>query len=676
MRRMACLALVCLAAAGPAHVQAAVRAVVQSYDASFFAPFTPQTALDMVNRLPGFVLDSGTELRGFANAAGNVLLDGEPPSSKSGGVLEALARVPAAQVVRIELVQGGDGGQGSGATVLANVVRREVGLSGRWELAAEQNGRRPEQYLELSLTAPVQGWQAAFGVSGYASRQQIGGTRTRRAADESLLLFEQQDINSTYRGLTLSSEASRAWRAGQLTLSARADVATEDTTTRRDGFGAIAPPGALLQVQRFGLDSRTTTSELGATWNGPLNPSWQLNLLSLGKGRRAENRSAGLRSAADGQPLFVNSSLQTDDALELIGRASVRRSGETTWRPEWGIELVFNRLDSALAGAQTTPPAVPQPEPGQAVRVEEGRGEVFGRLAWTVSPQFSAEAGLALEVSRIRVSGGAQRERDLRYAKPSLSATWRPAEGLELRGSVRRSVGQLNFNDFAASAELASDRTQTGNPELVPDRRTRATLALDLRGQEGAALNLQVFAEQRQDVVDAVILSPGQGGTGNAGSARVWGLSASGALPLDGLAAGLRLSANGLWQDARFTDPATAQRRLLNDFEPQRYKVELRQDLRAQKRAWGLTLDGSLQRTSYFSNQSSRLDFESRWGAFLETSEFTGLKARLAVLNIGGDAVVRDNRFFTPDRTGAPAGRQAQVSLYDTTVQFSVAGTF
>jgi hypothetical protein len=156
----------------------------------------------------------------------------------------------------------------------------------------------------------------------------------------------------------------------------------------------------------------------------------------------------------------------------------------------------------------------------------------------------------------------------------------------------------------------------------------------------------------------------------------VWGLSASGALPLDGLAAGLRLSANGLWQDARFTDPATAQRRLLNDFEPQRYKVELRQDLRAQKRAWGLTLDGSLQRTSYFSNQSSRLDFESRWGAFLETSEFTGLKARLAVLNIGGDAVVRDNRFFTPDRTGAPAGRQALVFLYEQTVQFSVAGTF
>jgi hypothetical protein len=45
-------------------------------------------------------------------------------------------------------------------------------------------------------------------------------------------------------------------------------------------------------------------------------------------------------------------------------------------------------------------------------------------------------------------------------------------------------------------------------------------------------------------------------------------------------------------------------------------------------------------------------------------------------LNLGGDAVVRDNRFFTPDRTGAVAGRQALVFLYEQTVQFSVAGTF
>ncbi len=675
MSRIAALVLLCLASSVVA-AQPAPRAVLQRYDVAFFAAFSPQTALDMVNRLPGFVLDTGTDLRGFASAAGNVLLDGEPPSSKSGGVLEALARIPAAQVVRIELVQGSADSQGSTATVLANVVRREVGLSGRWVLVAEQTGPRPEQQFELSLTAPLQGWQTAFSLSGYASRQRIGGTRTRFAADDSLLLFEEQDIDSTYRGLTLSSEASRAWLGGQLTLSARADRATEDTATRRDGYGAIVPRGTQLQEQRFGLDSRTDTGELVVSWNGPLNPSWTLKVLTLGKGRHVDTGTDGLRRGGDGRALFANSSRQVDEALELIARASVSRSGELTWRPEWGVELVFNRLDSRLDGAQATPPAEPQPLPRQAVSVEEGRGEVFGRLAWTASPRFSTEAGLALEASTIRVSGDARRQRSLGYAKPSLSATWRPADGVELRGSVRRSVGQLDFSDFAASAELASERRKSGNPELVPDRRTRATLALDLRGDEGAALNLQLFAERRQDVVDAVILAPGQGGRGNAGSARVWGLSASGALPLDRLASGLRISANGLWQDARFTDPANGQRRLLNDFEPQRYKVELRQDLRSHQRAWGLTLDGSLQLTSYFLNESSRRDIPSRWSAFVETSELAGLKARLEILNFGGYDVARDRRFFTPDRSGAPDGRQALVFPYDPTVQFSVAGTF
>src|SRR5688500_13475011 len=46
------------------------------YDPSFFAAFNPNTAGDMVLRLPGFALDTGAEVRGFAGAAGNVLIDG------------------------------------------------------------------------------------------------------------------------------------------------------------------------------------------------------------------------------------------------------------------------------------------------------------------------------------------------------------------------------------------------------------------------------------------------------------------------------------------------------------------------------------------------------------------------------------------------------------------------
>ncbi|MEO5612753.1 MAG: hypothetical protein ABIT68_08410, partial [Sphingomicrobium sp.] len=68
-------ALQAQAAAGeqPAPVVANSASRVTTYDAAFFVPFAPRTALDIARRVPGFSLDLGnTDTRGFAGAAGNV----------------------------------------------------------------------------------------------------------------------------------------------------------------------------------------------------------------------------------------------------------------------------------------------------------------------------------------------------------------------------------------------------------------------------------------------------------------------------------------------------------------------------------------------------------------------------------------------------------------------------
>src|ERR1700741_4572899 len=57
------------------------------YEAAFYAPFAPRTALDMVKQTPGFVLanyeEASAQRRGFAGAVGNVLIDGERLSAKT-----------------------------------------------------------------------------------------------------------------------------------------------------------------------------------------------------------------------------------------------------------------------------------------------------------------------------------------------------------------------------------------------------------------------------------------------------------------------------------------------------------------------------------------------------------------------------------------------------------------
>jgi len=72
------------------------------YPAIFFAKFQPVTAEDMVRQVPGFQLDSEEDdIRGFANVAGNVLIDDRRPVTKRDSVSDILSRIPASTVARI-----------------------------------------------------------------------------------------------------------------------------------------------------------------------------------------------------------------------------------------------------------------------------------------------------------------------------------------------------------------------------------------------------------------------------------------------------------------------------------------------------------------------------------------------------------------------------------------------
>src|SRR4249919_79211 len=88
--------------AGPAEASRTTK-----YDAAFFAPSAPQTALDIARLVPGFALDLGdVQVRGFAQAAGNVVINGSRPSSKSESLTSVLRNIPARQVVRVEVGPG------------------------------------------------------------------------------------------------------------------------------------------------------------------------------------------------------------------------------------------------------------------------------------------------------------------------------------------------------------------------------------------------------------------------------------------------------------------------------------------------------------------------------------------------------------------------------------------
>src|ERR1700760_1025504 len=101
---------------------------VTRYDPSFFAAYGPANAQEMVNRLPGFSLDTGSGVRGYEGAAGNVLIDGQRPATKTDTLDQLLYRIPASSIDHIDVIRGGAPGiDMQGKTVIANVVRKAGG---------------------------------------------------------------------------------------------------------------------------------------------------------------------------------------------------------------------------------------------------------------------------------------------------------------------------------------------------------------------------------------------------------------------------------------------------------------------------------------------------------------------------------------------------------------------
>src|SRR5262245_1085829 len=143
------------------------------YDAAWFARFAPRTALDMVNQAPGFTLLDNKEKeqrRGYAGAVGNVLVDGARPSAKDQTLSEILQRIPAAQVVRIEILRGVEAGaDASGQPVLANVVRTRFSGQGFWSGGFERAVHHsPAPNATMTWSGRIHSADYALGASTYS----------------------------------------------------------------------------------------------------------------------------------------------------------------------------------------------------------------------------------------------------------------------------------------------------------------------------------------------------------------------------------------------------------------------------------------------------------------------------------------------------------------------------
>lgn len=682
------LAPVSFAQTGPAPAPTPVAGKpvegVQSFDAAYFKQYNPVTAADMVNRVPGFDIDDGETLRGFGATAGNVLVNGERPSSKVL-ISEQLKRIPADSVVRVELISGSASNVDvRGQTQLVNVVLKKAKQEGSpttWVLDVRdiQYSERVGWGVQLTKTF-------ALGENADLTLDfQLPNLRGRTESQENVrnpagtLLFYREQFGQP-NNIGVQGSGVLKWRpTAQDTVSFNAQAAPTWNTTNIASVDYT--PAGVFRRGTFGLSeySNNYTAEVGGDWEHRFSPEFSLKGIALATFTNVDQDDTfriftPTGTAGPGGLANTQTINRTAEAGERVLR------GFATWRPtgehtiDIGVEGAFNFRDTTLDIFNNTgggPTAVFLPV--SDTRVEETRIEPFITDVWKISPALTLETGFIYEASTIKQTGDEQKEREFSYPKPRATLTWQATEADQLRTSITREVAQLDFVEFASSINVVDSSSLIGNPNLEPEKAWKARIEWEHKLGPRAAVTLAAFHDKVDDVQDfiprtiCVPTTPATdctGGTrdtfdapGNIGDGTRTGVELRGTLSLAPVLPNAEVRFSGMWQETDVTDPVTGAARRFSNEREWTYNASFRHDLPELKMAWGASAAAVSDRQEFrvaedilFDRPTNRLDFYVESPAWIP-----GAMVRFSASNIFHPAETRIRTFYQADPLDATA---------------------
>ncbi|HEX8309578.1 MAG TPA: hypothetical protein VF645_14295 [Allosphingosinicella sp.] len=622
------------------------------YEAAYFAQFAPSNALQMVQRVPGFTLELGNqEVRGFGQAAGNVVVNGQRPSSKSDTLETVLARIPASRVARVE-VGAGDlfGSEFAGKPQVVNVV-----TTGAGGLAGTFNGQLRRTYTgrvepDVTVSALVRRGKSSFNASaGYQALPTTEEGFDRITAVPSGALREyRKKVN---RIADRTAFLSGAWEHSNgdnrtAHLNFRVSQNWFDLKQTNDVF----PVGGTVRDDLLTQNYDRRNYELGGDITRPL---WGGGIKLIGLATRRQRRDVDTSlNRVKGE--VIGGFIQEIDNLrdERVIRLVWNRSNLGGWSIEAGAEGVLNRLDSDVnfyrlnAGGTQTRIDLPV---DQAV-VEEYRGEAFVNAGKALSKTLRLDMGITYEVSRLTVSGDAEAKRVLKFPKPKASLDYRDKSGWHAQLSVARTVAQLNFDDFISTAELTNDRVNGGNADLVPQRAWEILATLEQPILGDGVVKVQAGYNRISLVQDRIPTPEGFDAPGNLGNGRALILKSTIDAPLTKLGIkGGRLTVNSSLVDTSVEDPYTFRKRQFSGSSLYLADASFRQDLG--KWAYGATF--FYNRPTFFFRQD---EIDRPWGsqpyvtAFVEYRPSPKTTITFSLDNATDAPASRERTFFSPDR--------------------------
>ncbi len=654
---------------------------------AFFASYGPVSALDMVERIPGFSIEQGEDRRGFGENLVNVLIDGDRPSTKSESLQTILSRIPASQIDRIELIeQAGADGETRGVGQTVNVIRKGgSALTGTYDANVNfgtRYGILPFANVSATLKRGPTTYEVNF--SSFNDKFQGFGPEDFLAGDRTLT--ERRSYSGRGRYSEASIGGAIRTRFGDAKLNVNGKIGIEDGIDRRRGIFTNAS-GAQVGTERLFTDQprREIGYELGGDIEFPLAAKLTTKLVALY--RNDQDKVDGFIEQLRPSGRFRSDTQTRNRPSEAVLRIQNDWSGFGNHAIQFGAELAYNRLDARFVNTTLADPAPPQIS-SVAVLVRETRIEPFVSDVWTLSPAWKLEGGAIFEFSSLKLTGDSLARRSFQFVKPRVAAIWTASKKTTMEFRAERQVAQLDFDEFATSVDLGlGGQVDSGNRDLVPQQVTTFSALVRQKFLERGSIQLLGSYEAINDTQDLVPVDLGGGvivdGAGNIGRGKRWNAELEVTLPFDWATrdlgiTGMELKFVGHYHGSRVTDPVTGEKRKVS-FRPEWHQDwEFRHDIAKAGIAYGFKVQTMAPGYAYFVNQIRRqhslLNIDN---AFIEYRKLKLGTIRLSVEDLNGEPFHRERVFFSGTRaSGVITSYIERSRKLDPRIRVSLTGKF
>ena len=648
----------------------------QTYTPADFARFSPKTALDMLNQVPGFSIKSDNQGRGLGEASTNVLINGERIALKSEGIGDRLQRISADKVERIEIVDGATLGIPGLSGQVANIVTSKGGLSGQfaWKTRFRPEYVKPNWFGgNVSVNGSTERLEYTLALSNNAGRGAAKGPTIITDANGAVIEERETHIRNVFEGPKIAGSLKWAGPGTSvLNLSGSHAWTSEDSSdiefNRR--------PELADRTRIYDPTARVRNYELGADYEFALGPG-RLKLIGLERYKHDRYREDFVYYPVDGSPASGSRFTNLSESGEHIGRA------EYSWKMLGGDfqlagEAAFNRYNGEahifdLDATGTN--FVEVPFPAGTGGVTEDRYEAILTHGRQLADNLSFQLGVGGEYSKIAQTGAVGLVRSFRRPKGSLSLAWKPAPSLDLSFKLARKVGQLSFGDFLARADIYQGNDNAGNIELVPPQ----SWELDLEAKKDlgpwGSTTLTLYGREYDDFIDVIPLVGGGESRGNIDKARLYGIELTSTIKLDPMGfKGAKIDSNLRLEDSNIIDPVLGTGRALSNNTDRHAEVTLRHDIPGSDWAWGAGFEYNHTLPYYRLFEVGRqYEGPTYTYAFVENKDVFGLTVRAQWFNVGnGRRIIRRTVYDGP-RDVSPVlfvedTNQAVGDLFDITV--------